>query len=325
MNIRITEDYIGKRFDVAISQLSNGLSRSMIQKLMKRGCVTIEECPLADPSKKVMGQCDVYVDDTSCDDDQYEIEAEDIALEVLYEDEHLVVINKPAGLVCHPAPGHKSGTLVNAIAFRFNNELSDIGGPTRPGIVHRLDMNTSGVMLIAKNNDAHNRIATLFANGKGDLISRNYACFVFGRPGQRSGCIDTLIKRHPRLRQQYTVGKDRGKRALTIYELDQTVYCSPTSIISKMMCKLLTGRTHQIRVHMKHIGLPVIGDQVYGKSKVDSTYPDVVRNLKRQALHAMELSFVHPFTKERMTFNSQLPPDLKMIDELFSPQKPPPQ
>ncbi|MDR1609753.1 MAG: RluA family pseudouridine synthase [Holosporales bacterium] len=317
MNIRITEDYVGKRFDVAISQLSNGLSRSMIQKLMKRGCVLIGEFPLSDPSKKVTGQCDVYIDSTSCDDDQYEIEAEDIELEVLYEDEYLVVINKPAGLVCHPAPGHKSGTLVNAIAFRFNNKLSDVGGPTRPGIVHRLDKDTSGVMLVAKNNDAHNRIAALFANGKGDLISRSYTCFVFGVPAQRSGCIDTLIKRHPRLRQQYIVGEDYGKRALTMYELDKTLYCSPTNAISKITCKLLTGRTHQIRVHMKHIELHVIGDQVYGKSKVDSTYPEVVRNLKRQALHAVELSFVHPFTKERMTFSSQLPPDLKLIDALF--------
>ncbi|MDR1332976.1 MAG: RluA family pseudouridine synthase [Holosporales bacterium] len=318
MDLRVTEDCIGQRLDVALSKLSGGISRTVIQRLIRNGCVMLGSTVVSDPSKKVLTQCDVHVDETDAlhDDSQYEIQAEDIELEVLFEDEYLVVINKPAGLVCHPAPGHRSGTLVNAIAFHFKDTLSDVGGSTRPGIVHRLDKDTSGVMLIAKSNEAHHRIAALFANGKGNLISREYTCFVFGRPLKKSDRIDTMLRRHPKLRQQYTVA-DSGKRAITTYEVDKTVYCSPTNAISKLTCRLLTGRTHQIRVHMKYLGLHVIGDQVYGKSKIDCTYPDAIRDLKRQALHSSKLSFVHPFTGVQHTFEATLAGDLEQVDALF--------
>ena len=318
MKIQITEDYIGKRIDTAISELSENISRAQVQKLIKNQDILVDGLPIINSSRKITEICEVSImSDIKSGDDDYEILAEDIPLEILFEDEYVIVINKPAGMVCHPAPGHRSGTLVNAIMYKFNNSLSNVGGKLRPGIVHRLDKDTSGVMLVAKTNESHNAFAELFAREKGRLIQRKYTCFVFGVPFEKNGKIETFIMRHPKNRQLYTTSETSGKLAITLYEVDGSVYFTSTKSISKINCELLTGRTHQIRVHMKHMGHHIIGDPVYGKAKIENTYPEEVQKFSRQALHSRELSFCHPFTKEQLSFEAQLPDDLVILDNLL--------
>ena len=309
MIIEITDSEIGKRIDVAISEVLTEFSRTKVQKLIKSKKIACNGELILDASKKITASCCVEVED--CEPEyEYEIIPEQIDLDIVFEDEFIIVINKPAGMVCHPAPGHKSGTLVNAIAYHFKNQLSSIGGTMRPGIVHRLDKDTSGLMLIAKTNEAHMAFANLFANEKGNLIKRKYVCFVFGVPFPKCGKIETFITRHPHNRQMFIAHNSNGKKAVTLYEVEKSVYFSSTKAISKVYCELLTGRTHQIRVHMKHIGNNIIGDHVYGKSKIEPIYPLNIRNFSRQALHALKREFQHPFTHKWLYFTSDLPQDM---------------
>ena len=309
MIIEITDTEIGKRIDVAISEMVQDFSRTKIQKLIKSKKIVCNGEVILETSKKIIAPCVIKIED--CEPEyEYEIIPERINLDIVFEDEFIIVINKPAGMVCHPAPGHKSGTLVNAIAYHFKNQLSNIGGTMRPGIVHRLDKDTSGLMLIAKTNEAHMAFANLFANEKGNLIRRKYVCFVFGVPYPRSGKIETFITRHPHNRQMFVSHNSRGKKAITLYEVEKSMYFSSTKAISKIHCELLTGRTHQIRVHMKHIGHNIIGDIIYGKSKIEPIYPLVIRNFPRQALHSYQLEFQHPFTHNWLCFTSTLPRDM---------------
>ena len=316
MKLEITDNEIGKRIDVAISDLISNFSRSKVQKMIKDGNVSLNGVVISDPSKKITETCLVEIEETEPEYD-YEVIPEQIDLDIVYEDEFIVVVNKKAGMVCHPAPGHKAGTLVNAIAYHFKDSLSDVGGLTRPGIVHRLDKDTSGLMLIAKTNEAHMAFADLFANEKGNLIKRKYTCFVFGIPSPKVGRIDTFITRHPKNRQMYTTHETNGKHAVTLYEVEKSKYFTSTKAISKINCELLTGRTHQIRVHMKHIGHNIIGDEVYGKSKIEATYPEIAKHFPRQALHSKVLEFQHPFTKQWMIFEAELPKDMKQLDNLI--------
>ena len=321
IQIQISEEFIGKRIDVAVSELIPDMSRSKFQKLVKDGEVLVDSKILENSSRKITCPCEVIINDEALEVEEYEIIAEDIPLDILFEDEHIVVINKPAGMVCHPAPGHKSGTLVNALSYHFKNSLSDVSGQARPGIVHRLDKDTSGVMMVAKTNQAHNAFAELFAKEKGKSIKRKYICFVFGVPFDKIGRIETFITRHPKFRQLYTTSETSGKNSITLYETIRSVYFTSTKAISILNCELLTGRTHQIRVHMKHIGHHIIGDKVYGKAKIEHTYPDLVRNFPRQALHSSELSFTHPITREKLCFEAPLPEDLESLVELFEKSK----
>jgi 23S rRNA pseudouridine1911/1915/1917 synthase len=317
IKLKIPEYYVGKRFDIAISELSDSLSRSQAQKFIKEGHVFVDGIVINAPSKQIKTSCEAVIQDYETDHSDYEIKAENIPLDVLFEDEYMVVINKTAGMVCHPAPGHKSETLVNAIAFHFKNKLSNVGGKERPGIVHRLDKDTSGVMAIAKTNEMHNLLSNLFTHEKGKLLTRKYTCFVFGVPFEKSSRIETFITRHPKLRQQFTTSETTGKRAITLYKVDKSAYFTSTKAISKISCELLTGRTHQIRVHMKHIRTPIIGDPVYGKAKIEHSYPDIVKNFQRQALHSSTLSFVHPISKEHLIFEAPLPEDLDQLAEIL--------
>lgn len=323
MKIEIKDSDIGKRIDVAISELFPELSRTRVQKLIKERKVICNDELVVDAAKKVIAPAIIEIDDYEVECD-YEIIPEKIDLNIVYEDDFIIVINKSSGMVCHPAPGHKSGTLVNAIAYRYHDQLSNIGGAMRPGIVHRLDKDTSGLMLIAKTNEAHVAFANLFANEKGNLIRRKYVCFVFGIPSPRSGTVETFITRHPRNRQMFITHNSVGKKAITLYEAEKSMYCTSTKAISKVNCELLTGRTHQIRVHMKHIGSNVIGDQMYGKLKIEHTYPEIVRNFSRQALHSHILEFRHPFTQEWLSFEASLPEDMQKLEQLMNcPEKTP--
>jgi len=315
-NFKISAEFIGKRIDSAISEIIENLSRTAIQKLIKEEKILIDGITLKNSSQKIIKECNINILEPEITTD-YEIIPENIKLDILYEDEYIIIINKPAGLVCHPAPGHKTGTLVNAIVYHFKNNLSDINGILRPGIVHRLDKDTSGVMLIAKTNETHMAFANMFAREKGKTIKRKYICYVFGTLKEKQGKIETFINRHPKNRQIYTVSNSSGRLATTLYNIEKTKYITSTKCISKLNCELLTGRTHQIRVHLKYIGVPIIGDVTYGKAKIEPCFPDIIRDFPRQALHSRELFFIHPFLKKEMIFIAEEPEDMKELDKLF--------
>ncbi|GHT88324.1 pseudouridine synthase [Alphaproteobacteria bacterium] len=318
MQIKIKENFIGERIDVVIPKILLDISRAKVQKYIKEGVVRCGAEEVRDCAWKVREACEIELNiEEYTDDNDYKIEAEELNLDVIFEDEHIIIIDKPCGIVCHPAPGHKTGTIVNALVHKFEN-FANVGDKSRPGIVHRLDKDTSGLMLIAKTDAAHRAFSDMFACEKGKTLKREYACFVFGCPKERCGKIETFLTRHQRLRQQYTVSETTGKKALTLYNTERSFYFSSTKAISKINCELLTGRTHQIRIHMKYLGTHVIGDQVYGKQKIEEIYPKFIRNLKRQALHSRRLSFIHPMTGENLSFESDLPEDLKIIDKIIT-------
>jgi 23S rRNA pseudouridine1911/1915/1917 synthase len=234
-------------------------------------------------------------------------EAQDIALEIVWEDEHLLIVDKPAGMVVHPAAGNLDGTLVNALLHHCAGRLSGIGGVARPGIVHRIDKDTSGLLAVAKTDRAHEGLAAQFARHS---IDRRYQAIVAGLPNPPSGSVDAPLARSTANRQKMAiVAEGRGKRAVTHYRL-----VTPLRAASLVECRLETGRTHQVRVHMTAIGHPLLGDPVYGRARPD--HRDLLNRLdfKRQALHAAELGFQHPISREFLSFKSAVPSDMQ---ELF--------
>lgn len=240
-----------------------------------------------------------------------EATAESIPLQILYEDPHLIVIDKPAGMVVHPAPGHSQGTLVNALLHHCQ-DLAGIGGQLRPGIVHRLDKDTSGVMVATKDDITHLHLAGQF---KAHSISRRYVALVHGLPQQNRGTIDRPIGRHPTLRQKMSGGSRRGRRAVTHWHVLRRFEADRLSLVE---LRLETGRTHQIRVHFSEMNLPILGDPVYGNPGRIATLADprlrqLAQGLKRQALHARLLGFIHPQSACYMEFESPLPADLSEI------------
>jgi len=277
--------------------LHSSLSRSRISALLDDGCLTINGCPCKDASRKVK-QGEIYeLKIPDAEDDS--IAAEDIKLDILYEDEYLIVINKPAGMVVHPAAGNWSGTLVNALLHHAADSLSGIGGVKRPGIVHRLDKDTSGVLLVAKTDAAHIGLTEQFA---AHLVKKEYTAFVNGVLNPLNGVIDNNIGRSPRNRQKQAVLRSGGKRAVSEYFTEKIYNDGEYSMVKVL---IHTGRTHQIRVHMAYMGHSLLGDSVYGKNNH--------RYIDRQALHASRITFKHPVTGEQMTFNSELPADMKAL------------
>ena len=301
----------GWRLDRALGELFPGHSRSFLARLIDEGRVVVESRVAAKPSHRVEeGQLiRLELPDAA----PSTVEAQDLPLTVLHEDDDLVVIDKPAGLVVHPAAGHADQTLVNALLFRVH-DLSGIGGTIRPGIVHRLDKDTSGVMVIAKHDEAHRRLTAEWGT---ERVRKEYLALVYGTPSPERGTVDASIARDPRNRKRMAVVVANGRRAITDYEVQQRL-----RHVSLVRCTLRTGRTHQIRVHMKHIGHPIVGDPVYSgpqwKGIPDKRAQRTLASLERQALHATRLSFVHPRTGERVTFESPLPPDLAAVVELLS-------
>lgn len=248
----------------------------------------------------------------------------DIPLDIIYEDDDLLVINKAPGMVVHPAPGHSEDTLVNALLAHCGDSLSGIGGVKRPGIVHRLDKDTSGLMVVAKHDIAHQRLSSQFSDRS---LSRLYVAIVWGLPSPSTGTIETHIGRHPQNRQKMAVVTRNGREAITNYHVTHH-YGNSGDIalnLSLIECKLLTGRTHQIRVHLHHIGHPLLGDPLYGHApkKAIKVWPQEILSFPRQALHAKYLQFYHPSTQEKMEFSAPLPKDLMnliTIMEDFSSQ-----
>ena len=283
--IRLTplEEDTGTRLDSFLSRRVEGLTRSAAARLLAEGCVT---CDGAVPGKsyRIAGGEELCV--TLPEAEEPEAVPQDIPLDVVYEDEDVIVVNKPVGMVVHPAPGHPDGTLVNALLHHCGDSLSGVGGEKRPGIVHRIDRDTSGLIIAAKNDAAH---LALSAQLSDHTLARTYECLVVGNLREDSGTVDAPIGRHPTDRKKMAVNTRNGRRAVTHWEV-----IARYRGVTHVRCRLETGRTHQIRVHMAYIGHPILGDTVYGAKKP-------VPGLTGQCLQAVELRFVHPCTGELVT------------------------
>lgn len=338
VTLEIPETLDGLRLDKALSILAQeidaeqnlglGLSRSRLQALI---------------DQKALYCDDVVVENVRTKSRQGQIytlhipepisaipEPQQIDLDIVFEDEHLIVVNKPVGLVVHPAPGALDGTLVNALLYHCRDSLSGIGGEKRPGIVHRIDKDTSGLLVVAKSDVVHHGLSEQFA---AHTVERQYTAFVWRTPDltdprlhgfenlERTDLnwwrFESYLDRHKSDRTKMAVSKTRGRHAITYFGVD-AVYGA--GLASKLTCQLETGRTHQIRTHLSHLGFPLIGDQTYGRQmKPSPLLPDVaiVKGLGRQALHAHSLGFVHPVTNEEMFFSSEMPDDLKTLEDVL--------
>ena len=285
----LTLDRSGERLDAAISRLAPEISRSQAQRLLEQGLVTVSGKPAKKNDRLPAGTTLALVLPQA---QETELAAQDIPLDIRYEDEDVIVINKPKGLVVHPAPGHADGTIVNALLHHCGDSLSGIGGEKRPGIVHRIDKDTSGLLIAAKNDFAH---AKLSAQLKDHSLARTYECIVCGDCKEDSGTIDAPIGRHPTDRKKMAVTEKNSRNAVTHWEVIAR-YRGYTHI----RCKLETGRTHQIRVHLAWRNHPIVGDMVYGHKK-----PEL--GLDTQCLHARALDFTHPRTGERVHVECELP------------------
>ena len=299
----------GERLDKALSHAS-GLSRERIKALIAQGAVTLDGKALSSGSARTAGETPFAIAVPA--PTPAEAVPQDIPLTIVFEDEHLIVIDKPAGMVVHPAAGNPDGTLVNALLHHCAGQLSGIGGVARPGIVHRIDKDTSGLMVAAKSDLAHEGLARQFADHS---IDRAYRAVVKGRPMPPSGTIEGRIGRSSKDRKKMAVldgGDERGKHAITHFRTLEALHGA-----ALVECTLETGRTHQIRVHMSSIGHALLGDPVYGRS--DSRFRPILNRLSfhRQALHAAMLGFIHPASDERIQFSSEIPRDMaELIEEL---------
>ncbi len=308
---------ITDRLDRVLKHHIPDMSRSRLQKLIADGSVAVAGMPANDANQKIaIGQnIALNVPEAVPAEPKSEI----IPLNIVYEDKDLLVIDKPAGLVVHPGAGNENGTLVNALLAHCGNSLSGIGGVKRPGIVHRIDKDTSGLLVVAKNDLAHQGLSDQFAShGLDGRMEREYLAFVWGVPPRRAGTITTGIARSNSNRQKMAVSNSgTAKQAVTHYEILETFGQPPTACL--MRCRLETGRTHQIRLHMAHISHPLLGDKTYGtgfKSAISRLEPaarECLNQLKGQALHAAVLGFEHPRTGRKLRFESALPKSLQRL------------
>ena len=304
MNATITADMDGWRLDRALAALVPLLSRERIKTLISSGEVHSGGVAVRDPSSKARTGASYAL--TIPEPREATAEAQDIPLEIVYEDEHLLVVDKPAGLVVHPAAGNFDGTLVNALLHHCRGRLSGIGGVARPGIVHRIDKDTSGLLVVAKTDRAHEGLAKQFA---AHSIERRYLAIANGIPNPTTGTVDAPLARSPLNRKKVAIVEtDRGKRAVTHYRL-----LEPLKEASLLECQLETGRTHQVRVHMASIGHALLGDPVYGRTR--TAHREVLKDLgfNRQALHAAVIGFVHPVDRKNCRFESKIPEDMQRL------------
>lgn len=308
--VEILPEEAGERLDKALAAKAPELSRARIQALIAEGQVSCEGRPAASASARATaGAWRILIPPPTPAQPQPEA----IALSVLFEDAHLIVVDKPAGMAVHPAPGSESGTLVNALLHHCGASLSGIGGVARPGIVHRIDKDTSGVLVAAKTDAAHQGLARLFAAHD---IDRIYIAFTRGAPHPSRGLIEGAIARSTHDRKKMAVVRTGGRAAVTHYKVERAFGPADKPLAARIACRLETGRTHQIRVHLASKGAPCLGDPVYGSGQPAAAVREVIAaaGLARQALHAAVLGFVHPVSGEALRFESPLPADMAALE-----------
>ena len=303
----------GKRLDIFLSENMKNFTRSFIKKLIENKNVKSNNIIITSPSTKVKyeNEITIYIANKI----EKNLKPKKIDLDIIFEDANILVLNKPKGMVVHPGAGNYENTLVNALLYKYKKNLSDINGSMRPGIVHRIDKETSGLLVIAKNNISHASLSHQFSQ---HTIKRKYLCLSWGVVRPLSGKINTLISRDKKNRQLMTVSDISGKIAITNYKTLKVFNIKDIPKISLIECELETGRTHQIRVHLKYKGTSLLGDKQYGKKnlkfkKIDNEFFAKLNKLSGQALHAKTLEFVHPKTKKWMRFNSELPKEFEKI------------
>ena len=313
INLIVKDEENGQRVDQFISNKEKDLSRTRIKNLILNKKLKINKKTITGPSKKIY--TDDYIDLEIPKPKKTSLKPFNFQLDIIYEDKDLLVVNKPAGISMHPGAGDYDKTLVNALMYYDSKNLSNIGDELRPGIVHRIDKDTSGLVVIAKNNVSHEKLSKQFSEHS---IKRVYQTLIWGKLRPQSGKIKTLITRSSKNRQLMEVGITKGKKAITNYKTLKVFENEKIPTFSFIECKLETGRTHQIRVHMSYKGNNILGDRKYKKKfkkfkNIDEDLEKLILNLKRQFLHAKTLGFKHPKTGKNIEFNSNLPHDLNLI------------
>ena len=313
INLIVKEKDKNLRIDVFISNYVKEISRTRIKNLILGKKLKLNNKIILDPSKKVNFNDNIEL--IAPEPQKSSLKAYKYKLDIIYEDDDLIVLNKPSGIVMHPGAGNFDNTIVNALVNYNKNSLSNIGGELRPGIVHRIDKNTSGLVVIAKNNYSHENLSLQFSRHS---ITRVYQLLVWGKIRPSKGKIETLITRSSKNRQMMTVSNSKGKKAITNYQTIELFENKNIPTLSLLECKLETGRTHQIRVHMNYLGNSIVGDDKYKKKfkkikDIDPLLEASIINLKRQFLHAKTIGFIHPKKNKEMIFHSILPQELETI------------
>ncbi len=313
----IDDNSSGKRVDIFLTKILNNYTRSHIKKLIEAKHLKINGISITSPSTKLKNLDKVVFELIQKNNDK--IKPKKIKLDIVYEDNDVLIINKPKGMVVHPGAGNYENTLVNGLLYKYRNNLSNISGNLRPGIVHRIDKDTSGLLIIAKNNFSHANLGRQFSE---HTIKRKYQCLIWGIIRPLSGKIETLISRNKKNRKLMTASEISGKKAITNYTTIKVFNAKNVPKISLLECELETGRTHQIRVHLKFKGTSILGDKQYGKKnqkykKICENFMNRLNSLNGQALHAQTLEFEHPTSNKILSFKTNLPSDFrKMLDFL---------
>ena len=313
LNIIVPLSFNNYRIDKFLQLKITELSRTRLQSLIHEGEVKLNNAIIDNPAKKIKEKDEIKINFPS--PKKIHIKPNKIPLNILYDDKDIIVINKSPGVVVHPGAGNHENTIVNGLLYKYQDKLSSIGGKLRPGIVHRIDKDTSGVIVVAKNDDAHINLSQQFSK---HTIKRTYETLIWGSLKPQSGTIREKISRSIRNRQLMAVRKEKGKMAITNYKTLKIFQNSDLPKISLVECKLETGRTHQIRVHMNFKGNPIVGDKSYGKSKkkfkkINPIIEKKINNFNRQALHAKSLGFVHPSSKKEIFFEAKRPKDFEEL------------
>ena len=317
INLIVKSDENGLRVDVFINKREKLISRTRIKNLILKKKLKLNNTIINTPSKKVSKGDNLILEIPK--PKLPSLKPYDFKLEIIHEDKDLLIINKPSGIIMHPGAGNYDRTIVNALMNYNRNALSTIGDELRPGIVHRIDKDTSGLIVIAKNNETHENLSLQFSK---HTITRIYQLLIWGKLRPSSGRIDTFITRSSKNRQMMEVSNSKGKRAITNYKTLEIFENDKTPTLSLLECRLETGRTHQIRVHMKYMGNSIMGDTKYKKKykklkNIETNLENLIYKLDRQFLHAKTLGFIHPKTNEEMVFSSVLPQDLENILKLL--------
>ena len=318
MKFLVNEINSGERIDIYLSKKINFLTRSFIKKLIEKNGVLLNKKKTQTSSIKVKVNDEVLIDIIKEKKDR--ILPKKMNLDIIFEDKDIIVLNKSKGVVVHPGAGNFENTLVNGLIYKYKKQLSDVNGEIRPGIVHRIDKDTSGLLVVAKNNISHSKLGKQFSDHS---IKRKYQCLIWGVVRPLKGKIISLIARSKKNRQLMTVSEINGKKAITNYKTIKVFNVKDIPKISLIECELETGRTHQIRVHLKYKGASIIGDNQYGKKnikfkKIDKNFSKILSNVNGQILHAATLNFVHPTKKKWLNFEAPLPTEFKKMLNLLN-------